>query len=57
VRLNAVIMGVELFLRPRFTPILTGCAILIALTLLAAAPAVIALSRKQPRELLAAMKG
>ena len=57
VRLNAVIMGLELFLRPRLVPILSGCAILIALTLLASAPAVVALSRKQPRELLAAMKG
>ncbi|MGH7244194.1 MAG: ABC transporter permease [Phycisphaerales bacterium] len=57
VRLNAAIMGVELFLRPQLTPIAIGCAILICLTLLAATPAVVALSRKQPRELLAAMRG
>lgn len=57
VRLNAAIMGVEIFLRPQPLPILVGCAILIALTLLAAAPAVLALGRNQPRELLAAMKG
>jgi len=57
VRLNAAIMGVELFLRPQPLPILAGCAILITLTLLAATPAVLALSRRQPRELLAAMKG
>ncbi len=57
VRLNAVIMGVELLLRPRVGPIASGWGIIMTLTLLAAAPAVIALSRKQPRELLAAMKG
>ncbi|MBX3379485.1 MAG: FtsX-like permease family protein [Phycisphaeraceae bacterium] len=57
VRLNAAIMGIELSLRPQFAPILIGCAILIALTLLAATPAVLALSRQQPRELLASMKG
>lgn len=57
VRLNAAIMGVELFLRPNATSIVTGCVILMMLTLLAATPAVLALSRKQPRELLAAMKG
>lgn len=57
VRLNAAIMGVEIFLRPQPLPIFVGCAILIALTLLAATPAVLALGRNQPRELLAAMKG
>ncbi|MBS0188768.1 MAG: ABC transporter permease [Planctomycetes bacterium] len=57
VRLNAVIMGVELLLRPEARAIAVGCAILIVLTLAAAAPSVFALSRKQPRELLAAMKG
>ncbi|MBX3388665.1 MAG: ABC transporter permease [Phycisphaeraceae bacterium] len=57
VRLNAAIMGIEIFLRPQPLPILVGCAILIALTLLAATPAVLALGRNQPRELLAAMKG
>lgn len=56
-RLNAVIAGLELSLRPQATPILAGWAIVLVLTLMAAAPAVLALSRKQPRELLAAMKG
>lgn len=57
VRLNAVIMGVELLLRPQVAPLLAGWGILLALTLLAAAPAVLALARKEPRELLASMKG
>ncbi|MBY0112688.1 MAG: FtsX-like permease family protein [Phycisphaerales bacterium] len=56
-RLNAVIAGIDLTLRPEFTPIATGWLIVIALTLLAAAPAVLALSRKEPRELLGAVRG
>lgn len=57
VRLNAVIAGIELTLRPQWGPIGWGWLTLIALTLAASAPAVVALSRRQPRELLAAMKG
>jgi ABC-type antimicrobial peptide transport system permease subunit len=57
VRLNAVIMGVQLTLRPPLLPIAAGWGIVLALALLAAAPAVIALSRREPRKLLAATKG
>ncbi|HEX8877396.1 MAG TPA: FtsX-like permease family protein [Phycisphaerales bacterium] len=56
-RLNAVIAGIDLTLRPQIGPIAAGWLIVIAMTLLAAAPAVLALSRKEPRELLGAVKG
>ena len=56
-RLNAVIAGIDLALRPQWDAIGIGWLIVIGLTLLAAAPAVIALSRQEPRELLAAVKG
>ncbi|TVQ34338.1 MAG: FtsX-like permease family protein [Phycisphaeraceae bacterium] len=49
--------GLELSLRPPVIPIAAGWGILITLTLAAAAPAAIAVSRKRPRELLAAVKG
>lgn len=56
-RLNAVLMGIELGLRPPVGPIAAGWGIVMVLALGAAAPAVLALARRKPRELLAAVKG
>ncbi|MDX2132750.1 MAG: ABC transporter permease [Planctomycetota bacterium] len=56
-RIDQLLLGVELRLRPPPGPIAMGWGITLAMTLLAAAPAVLALARKGPRELLAAMKG
>ncbi|CAG0967030.1 Macrolide export ATP-binding/permease protein MacB [Phycisphaerales bacterium] len=56
-RIDAGLFGLDLHLRPPPGPLAIGWAITIAMTLLAAAPAVVALARKQPRELLGAVRG
>jgi putative ABC transport system permease protein len=56
-RLDRMLLGLELNLRPPPVPILLSCLALIVLTLAAAMPAIVRLGRKRPRELLGAMKG
>ncbi len=56
-RLNRLLFGVDMRLHPPPLPIAACWAITIALTLLAAAPAVLRLARRQPRELLGAVRG
>lgn len=56
-RIDAGLFGLDLHLRPPPGPLAIGWAITIAMTLLAAAPAVVALARKLPRELLGAVRG
>jgi len=56
-RIDELLFGLDLRLRPPPVPLLVGWTATILMTLAAAAPAVIALSRKGPRELLASMKG
>ncbi|MCW5764407.1 MAG: ABC transporter permease [Phycisphaeraceae bacterium] len=56
-KMYEVIVGLLLTLRPPVGPILLGWASVAAITLLAAWPAVWWLVRRQPRELLASMKG
>ncbi len=56
-RLDRLLLGLELDLRPPPVPILLSCVALIVLTLAAAMPAIVRLGRKKPRELLGAMKG
>ncbi len=51
------LLGIVLSLRIPIVPAAAGWATVIAITLAAAAPAVIALARKQPRELLGAVRG
>lgn len=52
-----ILLGIVLSLRIPIGPTAAGWATVIAITLAAAAPAVIALARKQPRELLGAVRG
>lgn len=56
-RIDELLFGLDLKLRPPPTPILAGWGITLAMTLGAAAPAVWSLTRKKPRELLAAVRG
>ncbi len=56
-RMYEVMLGLVLTLRLPLVPTLAGWATVIAITLGAAAPAVIALARKRPRELLATVRG
>lgn len=56
-RLNRMLLGLELNLKPPPLPILASCLVVIVLTLAAAMPAIVRLNRKRPRELLGAMKG
>jgi putative ABC transport system permease protein len=56
-RLDKLLFGLELSVRPPPAPIILGWLMVFAVTLGAAAPAVIRLARRQPRELLGAMKG
>jgi ABC-type antimicrobial peptide transport system permease subunit len=56
-RLDKLLFGLELSVRPPPAPIIIGWLMVFAVTLGAAAPAVIRLARRQPRELLGAMKG
>jgi putative ABC transport system permease protein len=54
---DAALLGLSLRVRPPVIPIAAGCVIVMVITLGAAAPAVMALARKRPRELLGAVKG
>jgi putative ABC transport system permease protein len=56
-RLDKLLFGLELSTRPPPAPIAIGWLMVFAVTLGAAAPAVIRLARRHPRELLGAMKG
>lgn len=56
-RLDEALFGLELKMRPPPLPVAIGWGVTLLMTLGAAAPAIIALSRKKPRELLAAVKG
>lgn len=56
-RLNTLMWGLELGIRPPVGPIAVGWLAVFLFTLGAAAPAVLALGRKHPRELLASMRG
>ncbi len=57
IRLNRLLWGLELRLTPPLIPILAGWGFVLAMTLGAAGPAVIALARKRPRDLLQATRG
>ncbi len=56
-RIDAMLIGIRLFVHPPWGPILMGCGVVLVLTVGAAAPAVIALARRTPRDLLAATRG
>jgi putative ABC transport system permease protein len=56
-RLYALLLGLDLHLRPPARPIAVAWLIVATLALAAAAPAVWRLNRRRPRELLGAMKG
>jgi putative ABC transport system permease protein len=56
-RLQALLFGILLELKPPPLPILAGWGFVFALTLAAATPPVRRLARRHPRELLAAMRG
>ena len=56
-RLYALLAGLTLSLRPPIGPLVFSWAVTMVLTLLAAAPAVIALARRRPLELLGARGG
>ncbi len=56
-RLNTLIWGLDLALKPPPIPILIGCIAVIIMTLAAAGPAAFSLSRQRVRELLGAMRG
>lgn len=52
-----VVIGLILHIRPPLTPIAIGCVFVIIITLAAAWPTAWRLTRRQPRELLASVKG
>lgn len=56
-RLNSLLFGLSYTITPPPLPIAIGCGFVITMCLLAAAPAILRLNGKKPRELLAAMKG
>lgn len=56
-RLDKALLGLEFGFEPPYTAIAIGWAIVLVMTIGAALPAVIALTRRLPRDLLAAMKG
>lgn len=56
-RIDEKLFGLELHLRPPMTPLFIGWCVTMVMTLAAAAPAVLALARKRPRELLASVRG
>ncbi|GJQ31073.1 MAG: hypothetical protein HBSAPP03_29570 [Phycisphaerae bacterium] len=56
-RIDELLFGLDLKLRPPPTPILTGWAATLVMTLGAAVPAVVGLVRLRPRELLASVRG
>lgn len=56
-RLDQLLLGIEVRFRPAIGAIVAGSLLLLAITLLAAGPAVLGLMRKKPRELLGAVRG
>lgn len=56
-RMNRALVGIELRTEIPWAALAAGCAALTVITLLAGCPAAWSLSRKHPRELLAATKG
>lgn len=56
-RLYALLLGLDLALRPPPLPIAAGCLVVLTLTVAASLPAVWRLNRQRPRDLLAAMRG
>ncbi len=56
-RVSRALIGLVLSVRPSWPAIAAGCALMTAITLGAAVPSVMRLMRRQPRELLAAVKG
>ncbi|MBY0261510.1 MAG: hypothetical protein K2Q20_04165, partial [Phycisphaerales bacterium] len=56
-RLNEMLIGIKLSGWPPLWPTLLGCAAVVAITLGAAAPAILGLNRKRVRELLGAVRG
>lgn len=56
-RLHALLFGILINLQPPILPIAAGWVFVFVLTLAAATPPVRRLARRQPRELLAAMRG
>lgn len=57
IRLDRALWGIDLTLHPPWIAIACGWGFVVLMTLGAAAPAVVSLGRKTPRELLGAMKG
>lgn len=56
-RLDRLLMGIDVHLRPPAGLIAGSCGLLIALCLLSALPAVVRLARLRPRDLLGAVRG
>lgn len=56
-RLNRLLLGLEMTIRPPLLPVALSWLALILLTLAAALPAILRLHTKRPRDLLAATKG
>src|SRR5262249_1981084 len=56
-RLDRMLLGLDLTVRPPLLPVALSWVVVIVLTLAAAMPAILRLARKRPRDLLAATKG
>jgi putative ABC transport system permease protein len=56
-KVDAMLLGIELSVRPPGLAIAAGCLVTLVMAVGSAVPAVMALSRRKPRELLAAVRG
>jgi putative ABC transport system permease protein len=56
-KVDAMVLGIQLTVSPPAAAIAAGCLVTLLMALGAAGPAVVALSRQKPRELLAAVRG
>ena len=56
-RLDEALIGLKVSFQMPWDRVAIGCGLVLLLSLIASAPAVIALGGRSPRELLAAMKG
>jgi putative ABC transport system permease protein len=56
-KVDAMLLGIDLSIRPPWLAIVAGCVVTLVMAVGAAAPAVMALSKRRPRELLAAVRG
>lgn len=56
-RMDRLLFGLELTVRPPIVPIVVGWVFIFTITLVAAVPSVLVLLRKHPRELLAGTRG